>query len=127
MARVAPSGPAMPTFSPEMLQPFRKAFFEAMASTADQVMRSDGFRAALKQSMDQTLAWQQAMNQLMQTNLQSMQMPTRGDADQLVAQLRGLESRLADRFDDLSRRIDALEGSAGGGASNRGKPAKASS
>lgn len=114
----AAGAPTAAQFSPELMNGFRKAFFEAMASAADQVMRSDQFRASLKQAMDGTIAWQQMMNQYLQGGLQAAQVPTRGDADQIVQLVRGLEQRLGEKLDSISQRVDRLE-------SHSSKPATA--
>lgn len=112
------SPPGGPPISPsnEVLQHLRSMFLQAMASQADQFMRSETFLSSMKQGMDNALAWQKAMNEVLQRGLSAAQVPSRADADHLVVLLRGLEERLLKKMDDLSDRVGQLEKS-------RSKPA----
>ena len=103
-AGVAPAQPP-----PDMTEHLKKAFFDAMAQYADEFMRSETFLSAMKQSMDNAMAWQNMMNQQMQKGLASAQMPSREDADHTVILIRGMEERLVKKLDDLTHRIEKLE------------------
>jgi hypothetical protein len=72
-------------------------------------MRSEAFLAAMKQSTDHALAWQQSMNQVLQKGLSAGQMPSRADADHVVSLIRGMEDRLLEKLDRISERVDRIE------------------
>ena len=109
--RMTPPGMAQaaPQPSPDMMAQMRKMFFESMADQADRFMRSEQFLAAMKQSMDNALAWQQMLNQFLQKGVSSVQMPTRADADHVVLLVRGMEERVMDKLEEMTRRIEKLE------------------
>lgn len=107
--KMASAGVAPPQPSPDVTERMRKAFFESFSKYADEFMRSEAFLKMMKQSMDHGLAWQQAMNQQLQKGLTAAQMPTKSDADHIVMLVRGMEDRLVDKLEELSRRIDHLE------------------
>lgn len=100
----APAAPA-----PDALEQLRRSFFDALAQSADQFMRSEAFLQAMKQSMDNSLAWQKQVNQFVQQGLSSAQMPGKADNEQIVAILRGLDQKINARLDELSQRVEALE------------------
>ena len=110
MSKMATAGTPAPQPPPDVVQQMRRVFFDTMAEQADQFLRSEAFLNSLKQGMEASLAWQQAMNQFLQKGLASAQIPTRTDADHLVTLLRNMEERIVDRVDDLSQRVDKLEG-----------------
>lgn len=93
----------------DMADRMRRSFFDAMAKYADEFMRSEAFLTAMKQSFDNALAMQNAMNQYLQKGLATAQMPSRVDQEQLVAMVRGMEDRLFTRLDALAARIEKLE------------------
>jgi hypothetical protein len=99
-----PSPPA--AFSEQM----RKSMFGAMAEYADEFMRSEQFLQAMKQGMDNSLALKQQIDQLLTKNLQSAQMPTIADTDNIALLLRGMEERMVGKLDELSERVEVLEG-----------------
>lgn len=103
---VAPTQP--PT--PDTFAQLRRAFFDALAEHADKFMRSEAFLVAMKQSLEQSLAFQQTLNDMMKKGLTANQVPTRDDADHITMLVRGVEDRVLDRLERLSRRLDQLEG-----------------
>lgn len=121
MSKMATAGTPAPQPPPDVVQQMRRVFFDTMAEQADQFLRSEAFLNSLKQGMEASLAWQQAMNQFLQKGLASAQIPTRTDADHLVTLLRNMEERIVDRVDDLSQRVEKLEG----GNSKKAPPRKA--
>lgn len=108
--KAATLGAATPQPPPDVMSQLRKMFFDAMSEHAERYMRSEAFLSAMKQSMENTLAWQQQMNAFMQKNLAAAQAPSRVDADHTVVLVRGMEDRLMARLEKLDRRIAALEG-----------------
>lgn len=120
MSRMASAGMTPQNPPPEFVNAARRAFFDAMAHYADQFMRSEAFLSAMKQSMDNALAWQQMMNQYLQRGLQTMQMPTRADADHVVLLVRGMEERLLEKLDELGKRVERIEAAQGGRTASKG-------
>ncbi|MFQ5413543.1 MAG: hypothetical protein ACE5E6_03695 [Phycisphaerae bacterium] len=108
----------------EAVKHMRRAFFDAWAASCDEFMKSEQFLAAMKESMDGALAFKRQINEFLTKALHEQQMPTRSDADDIMAAVRRLEHRVIDRLDDLTRRVEALEKSrdhpAGGAASASG-------
>ncbi len=110
MSRMAAlGGGAAPAVPLEATAPMRRALFDALSQHADQFLRSEQFLKSLKQSLDNALAWQQMMNQVLQKGLASAQLPSRVETDHIVLLVRGMEDRLLARLDELSQRIDKLE------------------
>lgn len=95
----------------------RKAFFGALSEHADAFMRSEAFLSMMKQSMEQSLAWQQTMNEYLRRGLTAAQVPTRADADHIVMLIRGMEERVVGKLEQLEQRVGQLE-------ANRGKSTK---
>ena len=100
---------AAPWMTPAALEQARKAFFEAMSKHADEFMRSEAFLGAMKQSMENALAWQNMMNQFLQKSAAAAQVPSRADADHVVLLVRGMEERVLDKLEQLAARIEKLE------------------
>lgn len=94
---------------PDATERMRKAFFDAFARWAEEYMRSDAFLASMKQATDAALAWQQNMNEMLKKGLSAAQMPSRDDADHVTLLVRGMEDRLLDRLEQITRRLDKLE------------------
>lgn len=107
--KMAAAGIAPPQPAADVSERMRKAFFESFAKYADEFMRSEAFLKMMKQSMDHALAWQQTMNQYLQKGLAGAQMPSKPDADHVVMLVRGMEDRVMDKLEEMSRRIDDLE------------------
>lgn len=107
--RMSSSGVTPPKPAPDMSEQMRKVFLESLTAQADRFMRSEAFLTAMKQSMDQALAWQQMMNQYLQRNLAAAQAPTREDTDHVVLLVRGMEERVMGKLEELTRRIERLE------------------
>lgn len=103
------SGPP-PAPSPDVMKQMRQAFFDAMARYADEFMRSEAFLGMMKQTMDNALAWQQMMNQMLQRNLSAAQVPSQADADHTVMLVRGMEDRVMKKLEEMEARLRGLEG-----------------
>lgn len=111
----------MPTgqpFGPEAMQQARRAFFDAMAQYCDDFMRSPQFLEGMKQTMAQSLAFRKQMNQFVTTAMHSAQMPTAEDMGEVLSTLRAIEGTLLQRVEEISARLDRLEG-----GNSRRKPA----
>lgn len=103
------SGPA-PAPPPDVMKQMRQAFFDAMARYADEFMRSEAFLGMMKQTMDNALAWQQMMNQMLQRNLSAAQVPSQADADHTVMLVRGMEDRVMKKLEEMEARLRGVEG-----------------
>lgn len=122
MNRTASSGATPPgTQTPEWMNQMRRAFFDSMAQSADQFMRSEAFLKSMKQSMDNSLAWQKMLNQYLQKGVSGMPVPDRADNDEVVQLIRAMENRLATKLGELSQRVEKLEKHA---EPIRGRPGK---
>ncbi len=93
----------------EVFEKSRKAFFDAMAQSCEEFMRSEAFLRGMKQSMDHAMGWQQMMNEYLRKGVAAAQMPTREDADHVAILVRGLEERLIDRIEALEQRLSGVE------------------
>lgn len=109
---MANAGMAPPQAPPDLLSQLRRVYFDTLAQQADQFMRSETFLNAMKQGMETSLAWQQGVNQMMQRGLAAAQVPSRSDAEHVVQLIRGMEDRILEKLDDLTTRIEHLEGPA---------------
>ena len=67
----------------------------------------------MKQAMDNSLAWQKTINDMMQKGLAAAQMPSRADADHIVTLVRGMEERILNKLDDITARVEQLENAGG--------------
>ncbi len=124
MGRMAVPGVAPPGQSPEVMEQMRKTFFAALADHADQFMRSEQFLTAMKQSLDNSMALKQQVNQFLTRSLQAAQMPSRLDTDNIVLLLRGVEERVMGKLDELADRIKQIEGHENGSPKRSGAQAK---
>ena len=94
----------------------RSAMFDALSQQADQYMRSPQFLLAMKQSLDNTIHFQEQLNQFFTKLHHDVQSVARQDIDELLRSLRHIEQRLNDATDRMSccieqvgKRLDALE------------------
>lgn len=87
----------------------QRIFLDAMAKYCDDFMRSPQFLQALKQTMDNAMAFKQQMDGMMTQALRGAQVATQKDAEYSAELLHGFERRLTHRLDALSERLDALE------------------
>lgn len=111
-----PMGQGMPFdpaafMSPEAMKRMQAAFFEAMAQSAEQSMRSPQFLEAMKRSMDQAMRMRRQMDDFLQSNMASAFDAATGGANaEVLGAIRLLSKQMDERFADLSSRVSALEG-----------------
>lgn len=108
----------MPT--PEMMRRMQSAFMDAMASSAEQYMRSPQFLESMKQSLDSATQMRRQIEETLRRNVgDAFKTPGQSGGD-VVAALHEMEARLAAaltaatdavnaRFDDLGARLDRVE------------------
>ena len=84
---------------------------EAMAKTFAEVMGTETFADMLGRYMEQTLVWQQRMDNASEPQqdamLKAMNMPSRGQIDRLFERVIGLDDRIDD-LEDENRKLRAL-------------------
>lgn len=105
------SAPASPP-PPDPARQMRDAFFDAWSKYCDEFMRSEPFLQMMRQSMQNSLAFRQQVNQFLSRSLSNAQMPNRSDTEDILRMLHSVEDRVLDRLDDLVRRVELLERSA---------------
>ncbi|HVZ93970.1 MAG TPA: hypothetical protein VG797_05630 [Phycisphaerales bacterium] len=106
--------------TPDMAKRMQSAFFDAMAQSAEQFMRSPQFLDSMKKSMDQALQFRRQMDDFLKLNMaESFEAATGGANAELLGAIRHLERTVTGRLDELNDRVDNLEG--------KGKPATPSS
>lgn len=108
---------------PEAAQQVRGAMLSAMSHYADDFMRSPQFLEMMRQSFDAAISFRQQLNQFLTSAHHNMQGIARQDIDSLLLSVRHMETRVLDRMEELSSRLDEigkrLETLEGGG---RAKP-----
>lgn len=96
--------------TPEMMRRMQSAFMDAMASSAEQYMRSPQFLDSMKQSLDAATQMRRQMEETLRRNLgDALKTPGQAGGD-VVAALHEMESRLAASIDAVNTRLDELEG-----------------
>jgi methyl-accepting chemotaxis protein len=108
---------------PEILKQMRTGIFEALAKSWEEFMRSPQFLEAVKQMIDNAIAFKKLTSELLTKAHHEMQGTARTDIDTILLSLRHLETQVTDRMDKLAvqmdevrRRFEQLE--------KRGRPAR---
>jgi hypothetical protein len=106
---------------PEVSRQMRTLMFQAMSQQAEQFMRSPQFLDLMKQSMDAAINMRKQINDLLTQAHHAGQGVARQDVDALLRSVHHLETRVLDRLEDvatrldqITRRLDALEGEGAG-------------
>ena len=94
---------------PETLKQMRNGIFEALAKSWEQFMRSPQFLEAVKQMMDNAVAFKKMTSDVLTKAHHEMQGAARTDIDSMLAAVRHLESRVVDRMDELSAQLTDLK------------------
>ena len=87
----------------------RDMYSQTMGKMTDQFMRSPQFQEMSRQSMDATVAMRQQANDALNQAHQAMGNVSRQDVDSLLMAVRRSETRILDKLDELSTRLDELE------------------
>lgn len=114
---------------PDATRQVRGAIFRAMSEWADQFLRSPEFLQMVKQGFDRSMDFRQQMNDMLTTVQHNFQGVARQDVDNLLMAVHHLETRLLDRVEQLSSRLDEIEKrlpARGGGAGPRRTPRRRS-
>jgi hypothetical protein len=94
----------------QMLRHMRQAFFDSWAKYCEEFLGSEQFLDMMKKSMDGALDFRQKVNDFLTKSMHDAQMPTRTDAESIAHALQSTEQRLTERLEELSRRLDRIEG-----------------
>ncbi len=97
--------------SPDMLRQMRSGIFQSMARSWDEFLRSPQFLEGMRQWMDGTTGLRKMRNEWMGRVRNELQAPSRDDIDTIMLSVRHMEQRLLARVEELSQRIDSLNGS----------------
>ena len=92
----------------------RDMYLQSMSQQAEQFMRSPQFLEMMKKSTENAVALRQQTNDMLAQAHHAVGSVARTDMDSLLMAIRRCETRVLDKLDDLSARLDALE--KGGGA-----------
>src|SRR5262245_24475698 len=90
---------------PEILKQMRHGLFAALAKSWEQFMRSPQFLEAVKQMMDNAIAFKKLTNEILTSAHHEMQGVARTDIDAVLVAVRQLESRIIERMDELGARL----------------------
>ena len=93
---------------PEAARQVRGAMFDAMSKYFDEYMRSPQFMESMKQSLDASMAFRRQCQEFLTQMHHEAQTPAREDIDSLMVTVRHVETRLLDRIEDLSARLDEI-------------------
>ena len=94
----------------EVLKQMRTGLFEALAKSWEEFMRSPQFLDAVKQMMDNAMAFRKLTSKMLTQAHHEMQGTARADIDAILAALRHVESRVLDRMDELGAQLEQLRG-----------------
>jgi len=95
---------------PEVLRQMRDGIFKSLSKSWDEFLRSPQFLAGMRQWMDGTTNFRRMSNEWMARVRNELQAPSREDIDTIMLSVRHMEQRLLARLEELSKRIDALNG-----------------
>jgi hypothetical protein len=119
LGRMAATGMSAPPASRDMFEQMRSAFLDVLSKHTDDFLRSEQFLSALKQSMDSGLAFRRQMNEMLTRSLETLQMPTSTDVEEVIQLVRNMEQRIGRRLDEFDERLARLEASSNGGSGQR--------
>ena len=125
IASAAFAGSASST-PPEVARQIRSAVFQSMSQSTEDFLRSPMFLAMMKQSLDATLACRKRMDEFLTAMHHNTQGIARQDIDSMMLLIRHLETRILDRIEGISTRMDTIckrleEIEGGEHAANQGK------
>jgi hypothetical protein len=123
MASAAESASAQ-SIPSEVAKQTRDIFLQTLGRFTDQYMRSPEFLAMMKQSSDAAIALRQQTNDFLAQAHHAMGSLARPDVDGLLKAIRRCETRVLDKLDEMSNRLDELENDRHTAEAEHGKPAR---
>jgi hypothetical protein len=86
----------------------RTAMFRAMSEACDEFMRAPQFQDMMKQSLSASIQFRKQLNEFLGRIHHEFQGTSRQDVDQLMEVIGHVERRVMDSFERLSSRLDEL-------------------
>lgn len=103
---------------PEFMRQMRSGIFHALSRSWEEYMRSPQFMESMKTMMDNAITFRKMSSDFLTEAHHSVQGTARADIDSLMLAIRHLETRVLDRVEELSMRLDQLEQKLDGTGSN---------
>jgi hypothetical protein len=103
---------------PEILRQMRSGIFSALAQAWDEFLRSPQFLESTKAMMESAITFRKMSNDFLTQAHHGLQGTAQADIDNLLLAIRHMETRILDRVEDLSTRLEHLERSLNGAARN---------
>ncbi len=94
---------------PELLKQMRSGIFSALAKAWDEFMRSPQFLESTKAMMESAIAFRKFSNEFLTNAHHGFQGTAQADIDNIMLAIRHLETRVLDRIEDISTRLDTME------------------
>ena len=109
-SRVMTAGMSLNPATPptENAEQARRSVLSAVSDYFEEVMRSPQFLEMMKQSMDNSMAVRQKMNEFLTAVRHDSQAPAREDIDTLMVTIRHMGDRVFDRLDAIEQRLDLI-------------------
>lgn len=122
-AATAAAAESVPTDAAKQM---RDMYLQALGKYTEEYMRSPQFLAMVKQSTDAAVSLRQQTNDLLAQAHHAVGSLARPDVDSLLMAIRRCETRVLDKLDELSSRVEHLESEQKAAESSNGKPARRS-
>jgi hypothetical protein len=103
---------------PEFMRQMRSGIFHALSRSWEEYMRSPQFMESVKTMMDNAITFRKMSTDFLTEAHHSVQGTARVDIDSLMLALRHMETRVLDRVEELSTRMDQLDQKLNGNGSN---------
>jgi len=94
--------------APEGARAMRNTMIQTMNEHAQQFLRSPEFLAGMKQALDGSMAARKQLNDFLAQAQHEFQSASKDDADQVMAAIQSLETRITSGMDRLGRHIDRI-------------------
>lgn len=105
----APGNVPPETAPTEAAKQMRNLFFQTLGQNTEQYMRSPQYLAQVKQSMDNSVAFRQQLNDFMAQLRHATGGLARPDVDCVLMAIRRCETRTLDKLDELATQLATLE------------------
>ncbi len=109
------------TFPTDAARQMRDNYLQSLSRQSEEFMRSPQFLDMMKQSTDAAIAFRQQVNEMLVRTHHALGGVAKPDVDGLLMAVRRCETRVLDKLDELSARIETLEKAQ---QTNRGKTSR---
>lgn len=93
---------------PDIARQMRDMLFSNMSQNTEQYLRSPQFLEMLKQQMDATISFREQINDALTRMHHQTQGVARQDVDNLMLSMRHMETRVLDRLEEITDRLDRI-------------------